>query len=108
MVRDFITLTGTRSDALEQHAIDRLTAALDQHEAHLIDVLVRLHDLNGPKGGSDQRCQIIVQAHGMPNVVIDERGDDLYAIISTAADRIKQTVGRQLQKKTSRRQNARA
>jgi putative sigma-54 modulation protein len=103
MIRDYLTITGTHSEAIEQHTIDRLTAALDQHEDKLIDILVHLHDLNGPKGGNDQRCQVIVQARHLPNIVIDERGDDLYNVISTAADRIKQAAGRQFNKQKDRR-----
>jgi hypothetical protein len=36
-------------------------------------VTVRLSDVNGPKGGRDQICQIKVVLSGLPSVVVEER-----------------------------------
>jgi putative sigma-54 modulation protein len=95
---------GIASEALRQHAVDRLSAALDQHVDRVAGVLVRMEDTNGrKKSANDKRCQVIVQLRQMPNVVVDERGDDLYAVVSEAADRIKQAVGRQTDRHIERR-----
>lgn len=94
-----LELHGPLSAALEEHAIARLEAALGQHESHIERVRVRLTDLNGPKGGDgDQRCQLTISLHKQSDILIDERGDDLYAALSTAADRAKNLVGRTLEK----------
>lgn len=99
-MNDRITLTGTTSEAIEQHTAARLSAALDQHAEHVRDVMVHLDDVNGPRKGSrDKRCQVIVQfLNRVPALVIDERDDDLYTAISNAADRVKQAAGRTLAK----------
>lgn len=94
-----LELHGPLSAALEQHAIARLEAALGQHESQIDRVMVRLTDLNGPKGGNgDQRCQLTVTLHKQPDIFIDERGDDLYSVVSLAADRAKHVVGRTIEK----------
>lgn len=102
---DRITITGTSSEAIQQHVVARLTAALNQHATTVRDVMVHLDDLNGPrKGSQDKRCQIIVQfANRAPSIVIDERDDDLYNAVSAAADRVKQAAGRSLAKVRERR-----
>lgn len=93
-----IELHGTLSVALEEHAQARLEAALGQHESHVEKVTLRLQDLNGPKGGVDQQCHLIIKLHKQPEVIIDERGEDAYSVISLAADRAKNVVARALEK----------
>lgn len=102
-----LELHGPLSPALEEHTVARIEAALGQHESHIEEVLVRLSDENGPKGGSgDQRCQLTIRMHKQPEVRIDERGDDLYAVVSHAADRAKNAVGRSLDKIRDKRLRA--
>lgn len=98
-----IEMQGPLSPALKQHTIDRLEAALGQHQEKIDRVMVRLADLNGPKGGVDQQCQLTIGIHSQPNIIIDERGEEMYATISLAADRAKNAVGRAMQKIKSRR-----
>lgn len=98
-----LELNGPFSPALQEHTIARIEAALGQHETFIDRVHVRLSDLNGPKGGVDQRCQLTIALHKQPEVIIDERGEDLYAVVSTAADRAKNAVGRTLDRLRERR-----
>ena len=98
-----IEMLGPLSPALQQHAIDRLEAALGQHQEQIDRVMVRLADLNGPKGGVDQRCQLTICILRQRDIIIDERGEDLYATVSLAADRAKNAVGRALEKIKDRR-----
>ncbi len=97
-----ITITGIHSEALDQHIRDRLHHALNQHEGKVVSLDVSLRDINGPRGGEDKRLRIIVGLRASPDVVIEETGEDAYAIISVAADRVKQTVGRRLARAKAR------
>ena len=94
-----IIITGTKSEALDRHVKHSLSHALDQHDQHVESLRVRLRDINGPHGGVDQHVRIIVGLHARRSVTIEETGEDAYATISAAAERVKQTVGRQLKKK---------
>ena len=53
------------TDALREQITRRLEFAFDTFEDHIEDAFVYLIDLNGPKGGVDKLCQIIVRARGL-------------------------------------------
>ena len=99
---DRFTIHGIKSEALEAHAIERLTHALNQHEDRVVSVNLRLEDVNGPKGGADQKAKAIISLRGASEIVIEECGEDAYAVFSTLADRVKNAVGRKLDKVTRR------
>lgn len=86
------------TDSLDTHVTDRFKAALDQllHMVH--EVIIRLEDINGPKGGVDKRCHATVYLRNGSTVVLEEVNPDIYAAVSLAADRAKSVVGRKVQK----------
>ena len=94
-----IAVTGSILDWIHE----RLTAALHQHEARLSWVDVRLRDLNGPRGGDDMECEMILHVRRQGIVVIKEQQPDLYEAISIAAARLKNAVRRRLSRKRQRR-----
>lgn len=94
-----ISVHGVTSPALVDHTQQRLTAALDQLADHVVNVQVKLEDLNGRSKGQDKRCQVVVKLKHDEPVVVDEVDDDMYLAISRAADRVKNVVGRKHQKK---------
>ena len=61
------------------------------------DVL-RLSDINGPRGGRDKRCRIQVPFPGTRNVVIEDTEADLYVAIDRAAERAERAVVRRLER----------
>jgi putative sigma-54 modulation protein len=97
-------MMGITSEPLIDHAKARLTAALNQHAAHVTDASVLLRDVNGPRGGVDKLCRIVVRfRNGLRPVMVERTGADAYAVISEIADRIKQNAGRLLAKRRSSR-----
>ena len=99
---DRFTLHGIDSEALAQHAIERMTHALNQHDERVSNVVVSLQDVNGPKGGDDQQVKVIVHLKGGADVIVEETGADAYAVMSVVADRVKQVVGRKIDKQQTR------
>jgi putative sigma-54 modulation protein len=87
------------TDALRNHTKRRLGFALSARDDHIQRVIVRLSDINGPRGGVDKCCHIQVAIARLPDVVIEDTEADLYAAIDRAADRAGRTVGRRLMKK---------
>jgi len=59
-------------------------------------VSVRLGDINGPRGGADKLCRIVVRLKNSSQVVIEELGDDIFQVIDKVADRVHQSVSRQV------------
>ncbi len=57
-------------------------------------VSVALSDVNGPRGGCDKRVLVRVAVHGMPEVIIQEDGDDVAAAVDRAVDRAARTCAR--------------
>jgi putative sigma-54 modulation protein len=47
----------------------------------------RIGDLNGPRGGQDMLCHILVAVPGRPTLVVRDVHDDLYTAIDRAVKR---------------------
>lgn len=81
--------------AIHAHVARRLHFALGRFGASLARVAVRVTDVNGPRGGVDKRCQILVDAPGR-RITIDEVDRDLYVAIDRAAERAGRATERAL------------
>lgn len=95
----------TLTNALRGYVKRRLSFALSTRDDHIQRVKVRLSDINGPRGGEDKRCHIQVVLPHLPDVVIEDTEEDLYAAIDLAVDRAGRTVGRRV---TRQRDNGRS
>lgn len=73
--------------ALQDYAQRRVRAALDRFARNVTRVVVRLGDVNGPRGGVDKRCLVHVSLTDGPAVVIKDCQHDLYVAIDRAAGR---------------------
>ena len=73
--------------ALRNYAERRLRAGFAFARDRIGDVVVRLSDVNGPRGGQDMLCHILVAVPGRPTVVVRDVHDDLYAAIDRAVKR---------------------
>jgi ribosomal subunit interface protein len=84
--------------AMRAHIERRLGFALSTCYRHVRRILVRLSDINGPRGGRDKRCHLEVMLPGQAVVVVDTEAD-LYLAINRAASRAGRTVMRQLRRR---------
>jgi len=90
--------------ALLNHTERRLRFALTRTSDRISRVVVRLGDANGPRGGEDKFCRMQIHLERAAPVLIEDAGDDLYAVI----DRVAERAGRNVAKRIDRRhQNAR-
>ncbi|EGW52887.1 HPF/RaiA family ribosome-associated protein [Candidatus Endoriftia persephonae] len=87
--------------ALRAHIERRLGFALGRFSNRINRVEVTLSNLNGPRGGVDQHCQIRVAAGRLPTLVVEETAAELGAAIDRAVDR----CGRNLARQVSRERN---
>lgn len=88
---DFTLTTGLR-----EHAAARLAYALNHGRDIVTRIIVRLSDVNGPRGGVDKCCGIEVRLKGAPTLIIEDTQADLYVAIDRAAERIGRTLDRRL------------
>jgi len=84
----------------------RLGFALGRFEEHIGQVSVHLTDVNGPRGGEDKRCRVVVEVLGHDQVVVEDTDCDVRVAIDRAADRVGQAVRRKLNRaRTVRRRH---
>lgn len=78
------------------HHEDRSTWLASRRFADRIDsVVVRLVDLNGPKGGRDKRCRMAARLSiSAPNIVVEAIDADAYLAVSHAAARLDEQITR--------------
>ena len=84
------------TDALRGHIERRLGFALSSRDEYIQRVMVRLSDINGPRGGEDKCCRIQVMLPQLTDVVIEDTEVNMYTAIDRATDRAGRTVGRRL------------
>ena len=87
------------TEGLRNHIAKRLAYALNHGRDLVSRIVVRLSDVNGPRGGVDKRCGIEVRLKGASVITIDDTQADLYVAIDRAAER----TGRTLERHISRR-----
>ena len=84
------------TDSILTFIKDRLNLTLSSRFDQIQTIVVRLSDVNGPRGGNDKRCQIRISIPRLKEIVIDDVQSDLYVAIFRASDRASRTVNRRL------------
>jgi ribosome-associated translation inhibitor RaiA len=93
--------------ALRSHTERRLHFALSSAGNHVQRIIVRLSDINGPRGGEDKRCHLQVVLAGLSDVVVEDTEADLYFAIDRASDRAGRSVMRRINRKQTLQKHGR-
>jgi putative sigma-54 modulation protein len=84
------------------YAERKVRDTLDRFEDAVRSAVVRLEDVTGAsKGGPDKSCRVELKLRRSA-VHIAELGDDFYATIDVACDRLKQAVSREAARRLKR------
>ena len=81
------------------HVRRKLGVKLGKFSSSIERVSVRIKDVNGPRGGVDQLCQIKVVLHGLPSVVFENRDTSLNAAVDVALSGVQRAVRRATQRR---------
>ncbi len=84
------------STAMREHVDRRIDFAIRRFASRIDRVIVRLVDVNGPKGGPDKRCRIIARFSPVGSVIVEATDADVYAATTQAAIRLDECVARAL------------
>lgn len=84
------------SEPLEEHCRRRLAFALGRHADRISHVHVRWSDVNGPRGGTDICCRVLVELDGHGAVVAHALTSDAYASVDLAASKIAAAIARRI------------
>ena len=96
MIIDIQALNFSLTHTLRVHVERRLGFALSSRDEYIQRIMVRLSDINGPRGGEDKCCRIQVVIPQLTDVVVEDTEVDMYAAIDRATDRVGRTLGRRL------------
>ncbi len=84
------------SEALREHILRRLDFAMRRVASRVSRVVVRLVDVNGPRGGPDKRCRIIAHLAPTGSIMVEATDADAYAATSQATNRLDDRITRAL------------
>ena len=94
-------------DDQREYVARKLGMKLGKFASSIERVSVRVTDVNGPRGGADQRCRIKVVLSGLPSVVVERQHATREAAIDTALgateESVRRIVGRRRMKPLRRR-----
>ena len=88
-------LTGALNSFINKQAAKSMNACSTQVDR----LVVRLKDLNGPKGGNDKECSVEVKLTNHAPIVVRKRSSDAYASIRKALGQASRTTLRKLKKR---------
>jgi putative sigma-54 modulation protein len=92
------------SDVLREHVVRRAHFQLSRFNDRVDSVIIRIGDINGPKGGADKRCQVTIRGAALGAVAVETLASDTYAAVDLALERATRTIGRELERaRVSRR-----
>jgi ribosomal subunit interface protein len=91
------------SEALREHIEHRLYFALSRFSPKIARVSVRVEDINGPRGGVDKQCKIVVKLDRLGELSVEATDAEVYAAVDSAADRVGRTVRRELERRRTMR-----
>ncbi len=83
---------------LRMHIDRRLNFALSRFGSRVLKTVVYLTDNNGPKGGIDKSCLIVVRLRGLGEVIAEVVDTDWPVTVDRATTRIGHTVSRGLER----------
>lgn len=87
------------STPLEAHVVRKLDFAVRRFAHRVERVLVRLVDVNGPRGGADERCRIAASLSlGAPSVIVEATHENAYVAITHAAARLSAQIAKAIAK----------
>lgn len=86
------------TDGIREHTQRRLQFALSWASYEVRKVVVRLSDINGPRGGKDKRCNILIPLTRSADIVIEDTEADLYVAIDRAVERAERSLARRLER----------
>ncbi len=97
------SLNVSTSPALHAHAERRFHTSMARILQRIGHVVIRVADLNGPRGGSDMQCNVRVQVLGGDTIAIREADQCLYRAIDRAASKADRLVKEKLKQRRMKR-----
>ena len=82
-----------------------LRFALSRFGHRVGQIAVRLGGPNGPRGGADKRCRVVVTMRPSGEVVVEDTAPDVSAAIDRGADRVQRAVAHSIARRREMRRS---
>lgn len=86
------------ADTIRRYAARRIRFALGRFATRVARVMVRISDINGVRGGVDQRCFIRAKLSPKGHLVLGQVDADPFSAIDRASERIGEAFRREVQR----------
>lgn len=86
-------------DTLREHIERRLDAALGRFSHQIRCVSITLDDVNGPRGGIDKCCRVVVTLGRGDGICADATDAELAEAVGEAAERAARSIQRKLERR---------
>lgn len=86
------------SDAQRSYITEKFSAAASRLDDPATVIEVRLTDINGPRGGVDKKCAVLVRSPGREPLRVEELAEDYYPAIDAASSTLKRLLTRTLER----------
>jgi hypothetical protein len=86
------------SESLKDHALARAHAHFSRFGHDVRKLVVRINDVNGPKGGIDKRCVVTAMVLRFGAVSVTDISSNTYAAVDAALQRCAHALGGYLER----------
>lgn len=66
---------------------------------HIESIKVTIDDINGPKGGKDKHCRVVIHSKGIPAIVITDNQSSVMSAVNIALSRARTSLLRKVKRK---------
>jgi len=99
----YIRATGTHFGSEERDYTQRkLDQKLGKFGQSIERISIRIDDVNGPRGGVDQKCRMKVVLTGQPSVIVETQRAEPHTAVDAAIQSAEKTVRRTIQRRRRR------
>jgi len=86
------------SDSLSAYVVRSAHLQLSRFDAAIGSVVVRIGDVNGPKGGLDKRCHVTLRGPALGTLTLEHLSADPYSGVDLLLERAARTAGREIER----------
>jgi ribosome-associated translation inhibitor RaiA len=89
-------------------AKDKISSSFSKFGLNIISVEMTVEDINGPRGGVDKECRVIVKLRKMEDVVATVKEETFSKAIARSINRAERAIARKIQRRNLRESGRRS
>ncbi len=95
-----ITMHQSGSDKkISRKVTRRARLALSRFDTSIQAVTIRITDTNGPKGGIDMRCVVLMKLMSVGELVVHGEGENVFSALNQCLSRADRAISRSLERR---------